>query len=195
MANFPVTLGTRFLDSLDVEYTKHLYDYTKSGAVAAAELNLEMVRKMAAQGVVSDYEVLRADVEAAKLRRRIPSAEAMDLPEHAMIKTLVMEDNEKKPFIILMHGEKQTSLKDLARQIGVKNVSSVSVKDAQRYTGYMVGGISPFGTKRVLKVHVEATILDLDYLYINGGRRGFILGMTPEVLVQTLNPVSVSVAR
>jgi Cys-tRNA(Pro) deacylase len=157
MANFPVTLGTRVLDSLDVEYTKHLYDYTKSGAVAAAEL--------------------------------------MDLPEHAMIKTLVMEDNEKKPFIILMHGEKRTSLKDLARQIDVKNVSSVSVKDAQRYTGYMVGGISPFGTKRVLKVHVEATILDLDYLYINGGRRGFILGMTPEVLVQALNPVSVSVAR
>ncbi len=157
MAKFPVTLGTMFLDSLDLEYTKHLYDYTKSGAVAAAEL--------------------------------------MDLPEHAMIKTLVMEDNEKKPFIILMHGEKRTSLKDLARQIGVKNVSSVSVKDAQRYTGYMVGGISPFGTKRELKVHVEATILDLDYLYINGGRRGFILGMTTKVLVQALNPVSVSVAR
>ena len=157
MVKFPATQATKFLDSLDVEYSKHLYDYTKSGAVAAAEL--------------------------------------MGLPEHAMIKTLVMENNEKKPFIILMHGEKRTSLKDLARQIGVKNVSSVSVKDAQRYTGYMVGGISPFGTKKELKVHVEATILDLKYLYINGGRRGFILGMTPEVLVQALNPVSVSVAR
>lgn len=157
MAKFPVTLATKFLDSFDVEYTKHLYDYTKSGAVAAAEL--------------------------------------MGLPEHAMIKTLVMEDNEKKPFIMLMHGEMKASLKDLARQIGVKNVSTVSVKDAQRYTGYMVGGISPFGTKRELKVHVEATILDLDYLYINGGRRGFILGITPEVLVQALNPVPVSVAR
>ena len=157
MAKFPATQATRFLDSQGVEYTKHLYDYTKSGAVAAAEL--------------------------------------MDLPEHAMIKTLVMDDNEKKPFIILMHGEKRTSLKDLARQIDVKNVSSVSVKDAQRYTGYMVGGISPFGTRRMLKVHVEATILDLDYLYINGGRRGFILGMTPEVLVQALNPVLVHVAR
>ncbi len=157
MAKFPVTLATRFLDSLEIKYTKHLYDYTKSAAVAAAEL--------------------------------------MDLPEHAMIKTLVMEDNGKKPFIILMHGEKRTSLKDLARQIGVKNVSSVSVKDAQRYTGYNVGGISPFGTKRDLKVHVEATILDLDYLYINGGRRGFILGMTPAVLVQALDPVPVRVAR
>jgi Cys-tRNA(Pro) deacylase len=94
-----------------------------------------------------------------------------------------------------MHGEKRTSLKDLARQIGAKNVSSVSIKDAQRYTGYMVGGISPFGTKRDMKVHVEATILDLDYLYINGGRRGFILGMTPEVLVKVLDPTTVHVAR
>jgi len=157
MAKFPATLGTKLLDSLGVEYTKHLYDYTKSGAVAAAEL--------------------------------------MGLPEHAMIKTLIMEDNEKKPFIVLMHGEKRTSLKDLARQIGVKNVSSVSIKDAQRYTGYNVGGISPFGTKRELKVHVEATILDLEYLYINGGRRGFILGMTPEVLVKVLEPKPVKVAR
>ena len=157
MAKYPATQATKFLDSQEVKYTKHLYDYTKSGAVAAAEL--------------------------------------MNLPEHAMIKTLVMEDNGKKPFIILMHGEKRTSLKDLARQIGVKNVSSVSVKDAQRYTGYMVGGISPFGTRWELKIHVEATILDLDYLYINGGRRGFILGMTPTVLVQALSPVPVSVAR
>jgi Cys-tRNA(Pro) deacylase len=157
MAKYPATLATRFLDSQGVQYTKHLYDYSKSGAVAAAKL--------------------------------------MDLPEHAMIKTLIMEDNGKKPFIILMHGEKRTSLKDLARQIGVKNVSSVSVKDAQRYTGYNVGGISPFGTKRDLKVHVEVTILDLDYLYINGGRRGFILGMTPAVLVQVLDPVPVRVAR
>jgi len=157
MAKYPATQATRFLDSQEVKYTKHIYDYTKSGAVAAAEL--------------------------------------MNLPEHAMIKTLVMEDNGKKPFIILMHGEKRTSLKDLARQIGVKNVSSVSVKDAQRYTGYMVGGISPFGTRRELKIHVEATILDLDYLYINGGRRGFILGMTPTVMVQALSPVPVSVAR
>ena len=94
-----------------------------------------------------------------------------------------------------MHGEKRTSLKDLARQIGVKNVSSVSSKNAQRYTGYMVGGISPFGTKRELKVHVEATILDLDYLYINGGRRGFILGMKPDVLVKVLGPKPVNVAR
>jgi Cys-tRNA(Pro) deacylase len=157
MAKFPATQATKLLDSLDVEYTKHLYDYTKSGAVAAAEL--------------------------------------MGLPEHAMIKTLVMETNEKKPLVILMHGEKETSLKELARQVGVRNVATVSVKDAQKYTAYMVGGISPFGTRRKLPVYVEATILELDYLYINGGRRGFILGMKPDVLVKALDPTPVNVAR
>ena len=157
MAKFPATPATKLLDSLDVEYTKHLYDYKKSGAVAAAEL--------------------------------------MGLPEHAMIKTLVMETNEKKPLVILMHGEKETSLKELARQAGVRNVSTVSVKDAQKYTAYMVGGISPFGTRRKLPVYVEETILELDYLYINGGRRGFILGMKPDVLVEALNPTPVNVAR
>jgi Cys-tRNA(Pro) deacylase len=156
MAKFLVTQATKLLDSLGVEYTKHLYDYTKSGAVAAAEL--------------------------------------MGLPEHAMIKTLVMETNEKKPLIILMHGEKNTSLKDLARQVGVKNVSTASVNDAQKYTAYMVGGISPFGTRRQLPVYVEKTILELDYLYINGGRRGFILGMKPDVLVKVLDPIPVNVA-
>ena len=157
MAKFPVTQATKLLDSLGVEYTKHLYDYMKSGAVAAAEL--------------------------------------MGLPEHAMIKTLVMETNEKKPLVILMHGEKETNLKDLARQVGVKNVSTVSVKDAQKYTAYMVGGISPFCTRRKLPVYVEATILELEYLYINGGRRGFILGMKPDVLVKALEPTPVNVAR
>ena len=157
MPRFPVTPATKLLDSMGVEYTKHLYDYKKSGAVAAAEL--------------------------------------MGLPEHAMIKTLVMETNEKHPFIILMHGEKETSLKELARQLEVKNVSTVSVKDAQRYTAYMVGGISPFGTRRQLDVYVEETILGLDYLYINGGRRGFILGMAPDVLKSVLDPKPVNVAR
>lgn len=157
MAKFPVTPATKLLDSLGVEYTKHLYDYRKSGAVAAAEY--------------------------------------MGLPNHAMIKTLVMETNERKPLVILMHGEKETSLKKLARKIGVKNVSTMSVKDAQRYTAYMVGGISPFGTRRKLSVYVEETILELDYLYINGGRRGFILGMKPDVLMKTLNPIPVNVAR
>ena len=157
MPKLPVTQATLTLDKHEAEYTKHLYDYRKSGAVAAAEI--------------------------------------MDVSEHAMIKTLVMEDSDHKPFIILMHGEKSTSLKDLARQLGTKNVKTVSVKDAQKYTGYMVGGISPFGTKRELKVYAEKTILDLPYIYINGGRRGFILGMKPDTLIKLLDPTPVHVAR
>jgi Cys-tRNA(Pro) deacylase len=145
------------LDKHGVEYSKHLYDYDKSGAVAAAEI--------------------------------------MEVSEHAMIKTLVMEDSDHNPFIILMHGEKETSLKDLARQLNTKNVKTVSIKDAQRYTGYIVGGISPFDTKRELKIYAEKTILDLPYIYINGGRRGFILGMTPQVLIELLDPIPVHVAR
>jgi len=157
MAKYPTTQATQLLDSLGVEYTKHLYDYSKSGAVAAADI--------------------------------------MQVDEHAMIKTLVMEDGDHNPFIILMHGEKETSLKDLARELETKNVKTVSIKDAQRYTGYMVGGISPFGTRRELKVHVERTILDLSYIYINGGRRGFILGMKPDVLVEVFDLIPVNVAR
>lgn len=157
MTRYPVTPATTFLDELGVEYSKHLYDYRKSGAVAAAEI--------------------------------------MEVDEHAMIKTLVMEDSDHNPFIILMHGEKETSLKDLARQLDTKNVKTVSINDAQRYTGYMVGGISPFGTKRKLKVYVEKTILDLPYIYINGGRRGFILGISSENLIKVLDPTPVHVAR
>ncbi len=157
MPKFPVTQATLLLDEKCAEYTKHLYDYSKSGAVAAAEI--------------------------------------MDVSEHAMIKTLIMEDSDHKPFIILMHGEKETSLKDLARQLDTKNVKTVSIKDAQKYSGYMVGGISPFGTKRELKVYAEKTILDLPYIYINGGRRGFILGMKPDTLIRILDPTPVHVAR
>ena len=157
MTRYPVTPATTLLDELGIEYTKHLYDYRKSGAVAAAEI--------------------------------------MEVDEHAMIKTLVMEDSDHNPFIILMHGEKETSLKDLARQLDTKNVKTVSIKDAQRYTGYMVGGISPFGTKRKMKVYAEKTILELPYIYINGGRRGFILGISPENLIKVLDPTPVHVAR
>jgi Cys-tRNA(Pro) deacylase len=157
MTKYPVTHATKLLEDLGVDYTKHLYDYSKSGAVAAANL--------------------------------------MGLPEHAMIKTLVMEDGEHHPFLILMHGEKETSLKELARQLHTKNVKTASIKEAQRYTGYTVGGISPFGTKKKLDVYIEKTIIDLRYIYINGGRRGFILGMTPKTLIKVLNPTPVKVAR
>lgn len=123
------------------------------------------------------------------------AAELMGVDAHAVIKTLVMEDEERNPFIVLMHGEKEVSLKDLARELGVKNVSTCSVRDTQRYTGYMVGGISPFGTRRELPVYMERSILDLPYLYINGGRRGFILGMEPSTLSMLLDPKIIEAAR
>ncbi len=125
----------------------------------------------------------------------VTAAQQMNVPEHAMIKTLVMETNKGEPLIILMHSEKRIDLKELAQHIGVKNVSTVSVKDAEQLTGYKVGGISPFGIHTKMDIYVEETILDLDYLYLNGGKRGFILGMTPHSLVNTLKPITVRVAK
>jgi Cys-tRNA(Pro) deacylase len=155
--SYPVTPATRRLDEAGAEYTRHLYDYRKSGAVAAAR--------------------------------------QMGVDEHAVVKTLVMEDDEENPFIVLMHGEKEVSLKELAREVGARNVETSSRRDAQRLTGYTVGGISPFATRRPLQVYVQSTILELPYLYINAGRRGFVVGMKPETLVHLLDPVPVDVTR
>jgi Cys-tRNA(Pro) deacylase len=125
----------------------------------------------------------------------VVAARQMGVDEHATVKTLVMEDDEGQRFIVLMHGDKEVSLKELARMMGVKNVKTTDKRDAQRLTGYMVGGISPFGTRRRLPVYLQSTILDLPYLYVNGGRRGFIVGMKPETLVKLLNPRQIDVAR
>ena len=157
MVRYPTTPATIFLDEEEAEYTKHFYDYRKSGAVIAAEI--------------------------------------MGVDPHVVIKTLVMEDEERNPFIVLMHAELDVSLKELARELNVKNVTTCSVRDAQRHTGYMVGGISPFGTKRKLSVYVEKSITELHYLYINGGRRGFILGMKPSTMNKLLDAKIIEVAR
>jgi Cys-tRNA(Pro) deacylase len=123
------------------------------------------------------------------------AAQQMGVEPHAVVKTLVMMDDNGDPMIVLMHAEKEVSLKELARQTGAKNVSTASVRDAERLTGYSVGGISPFATKRPIPVFVQKTILELPYLYINGGRRGFILGMTPGTLMEVLNATPIDVAR
>jgi Cys-tRNA(Pro) deacylase len=123
------------------------------------------------------------------------AAQQMGVEPHAVVKTLVMMDDNGDPMIVLMHAEKEVSLKELARQTGAKNVSTASVRDAERLTGYSVGGISPFATKRPIPVFVQKTILELPYLYINGGRRGFILGMTPGTLMEVLNAAPIDVAR
>ncbi len=123
------------------------------------------------------------------------AAEALGVDEHAMIKTIVMEDEDRRPFIILMHGDKEVSTKKLARVLNVKSVAPCSPRDAQRYTGYMVGGISPFGIRRELPIYVEETVLGLPRLYINAGRRGFLVEMKPVELSRVLKPKSVNVAR
>lgn len=123
------------------------------------------------------------------------AAHNMGVNPHAVIKTLVMMDDSGDPLIVLMHAEKEVSLKELARQTGAKNVSTAPVKDAHRLTGYSVGGISPFATRTPMPVYTQRSILELPYLYINGGRRGFILGMTPSTLVKVLGATPVDVAR
>jgi Cys-tRNA(Pro) deacylase len=123
------------------------------------------------------------------------AAKALGVGEHLVIKTLVMEDDQKAPFIILMHGDKQVSTKELARTIGVKSVNPCTPEVALKHTGYMVGGISPFGTKKPLPVYVEESILSLPKIFINAGRRGLLVEISPSDLVKVLNPIPVKVAR
>ena len=122
------------------------------------------------------------------------SSRELGIDEHSVIKTLVMEDENKKPLIILMHGDREVSTKNLARQIGAKTVSPCAPDVAQRHTGYMVGGTSPFGTRKPLPVFMEKTIADLDRIYINGGRRGFLVAMSPSDLMRVLAPTLVDAA-
>ncbi|MFM2447974.1 MAG: hypothetical protein RIS44_424 [Pseudomonadota bacterium] len=122
------------------------------------------------------------------------SAKQLGVDEHTVIKTLVMEDEHAKPLIILMHGDRQVSTKELARQIKVKKIQPCKPEVAQRHSGYMVGGTSPFGTKKAMPVYVEASVLNLARIYINGGRRGYLVGLSPEVLTLLLAAQPVSCA-
>ncbi|MCU0670891.1 MAG: Cys-tRNA(Pro) deacylase [Myxococcota bacterium] len=121
------------------------------------------------------------------------SARALGVDEHAVVKTLVMEDEKKQPLVVLMHGDRTVSTKNLARQAGRKSIEPCKPEVAQRHTGYQVGGTSPFGTRKALPVFVERTILDLDRIYINGGRRGYLVGIAPSELVRVLKPTPVEV--
>ncbi|VVD65763.1 membrane protein [Pandoraea eparura] len=122
------------------------------------------------------------------------SARQLGVHEHAVVKTLVMEDEKARPLIVLMHGDRTVSTKNLARQIGAKRVEPCKPEVAQRHSGYLVGGTSPFGTKRAMTVYVEASILDLPQIFINGGRRGYLIGIAPQVLLNTLAAKPVSCA-
>jgi Cys-tRNA(Pro) deacylase len=114
------------------------------------------------------------------------SACQLGVPEHQVVKTLVMQDERARPLIVLMHGDRSVSLKNLARQIGCKKVEPCAPEVAQRHSGYQVGGTSPFGIRRLMPVHVEASVPDLPLIYINGGQRGYLVGIEPAVLVRLL---------
>jgi Cys-tRNA(Pro) deacylase len=122
------------------------------------------------------------------------SARELGVDEHYVVKTLVMEDERKNPLIVLMHGDRNVSTKELARIIGVKSVASCSPDSAHRHTGYMVGGTSPFGTRKPLPVYLEETVLALPKIYINGGKRGYLVGVNPRDVAAILKPILVRVA-
>ena len=121
-------------------------------------------------------------------------SQTLHVPEHRVIKTLIMEIETKDPIIVLMHGDCEVSTKQLARELGVKRVSPCDEKSAQRYTGYMVGGISPFGTRLKLMLYAEASIFELERIFINGGKRGFMVEIDPKDIEKTLNVMKVHVA-
>lgn len=122
------------------------------------------------------------------------SARELGVPEHAVIKTLVFEDDAKRPFLILMHGDREVSVKELARQIGARSVQPCRPEIADKHSGYQVGGTSPFGMKKAMPLYAEATIFDLERIWINGGAKGFLVGLDPSVLKTLLKAEPVRVA-
>ena len=121
------------------------------------------------------------------------SSRELGVDEHCVIKTLIMEDENRNPLIVLMHGDLQVSTKELARIMGVKQITPCSPETAQKHSGYLVGGTSPFGTRRPMPVYMEAGIALLERIYINGGKRGYLVGMAPGDLSRVLKPVLVTV--
>jgi Cys-tRNA(Pro) deacylase len=122
------------------------------------------------------------------------SAVSLGVDEHWVIKTLIMEDDRRQPLIVLMHGDRKVSTRELARRLGARSVVPCDPAVASRHSGYQVGGTSPFGTRKSMPVYMEASILDLPRIYINGGKRGFLVGLAPAEIQRLLQPVLVSVA-
>jgi Cys-tRNA(Pro) deacylase len=122
------------------------------------------------------------------------SSSALGVPEHEVVKTLIMETDRGEPLVVLMHGDRKVATKELARVAGARRVFPCKPEVAQRHSGYLVGGTSPFGTRKAMPVYLERSVLDLPHIYINGGRRGYLLGMDPRELARILSPVLVDVA-
>lgn len=121
------------------------------------------------------------------------SARELGVPEHAVVKSLVMEDEDRNPLVVLMHGDLKVSTRELARIIGVKTIAPCNPDNANRHSGYMVGGTSPFGTRKKMPVYMEETILGLPKIFINGGKRGYLVGVAPSEVVRVLGPKMVKV--
>ena len=122
------------------------------------------------------------------------SSSALGVPEHEVVKTLVMETDKGDPLVVLIHGDRKVATKELARVVGAKRVFPCRPEVAQRHSGYLVGGTSPFGTRKAMPVYLERSVLDLPRININGGRRGYLLAMDPREIVRVLSPVLVDVA-
>ena len=148
------------------------------------------VRQLRERGV--EFEPHLYDYEERGGTRH--SAESLGVAEHAVVKTLVMETDARKPLIVLMHGDREVSTKQLARKLGVKTVRPCDPATAQKHTGYLVGGTSPFGTRAAMPVYAERTIFELPKVYINGGKRGFLVSIDPKVLRDVLHAEEVEVA-
>ncbi len=121
------------------------------------------------------------------------SARELGVDEHAVVKTLILEDDEKNPLVVLMHGDRQVSVRELARLIGARSVTPCAPAVADRHSGYQVGGTSPFGTRKEMPVYMEETILGIPRIYINGGKRGFLMGLDPREALRVLRPTLVRV--
>ncbi|GAB4061887.1 Cys-tRNA(Pro) deacylase [Uliginosibacterium sediminicola] len=122
------------------------------------------------------------------------SSRELGVDEHAVIKTLIMEDEQHRPLIVLMHGDREVSTKNLARHLGVKTISPCAPATADRHSGYQVGGTSPFGTRKAMPVYMQASIAALPKIYINGGKRGYLVGLSPQVVIDILKPELVDAA-
>jgi Cys-tRNA(Pro) deacylase len=122
------------------------------------------------------------------------SSTSLGVPEHAVVKTLIMENERGEPLVVLMHGDRKVSTKELARQAGMKRIAPCKPDTATRHSGYLIGGTSPFGTRKEMPIFLERSVLALPRIYINGGRRGYLLGMEPDALTRALSPKLVDVA-
>ena len=122
------------------------------------------------------------------------SSSSLGVDEHHVVKTLIFEDDKRQPLCVLMHGDRKVSTKELARQIGVKRVAPCKPEDATRHSGYQVGGCSPFGLRKPMPVYIEESILALGRILINGGKRGFLVGLPPQEVVRVVKPTLVNVA-